>query len=381
MGIYASLVDYDEEFQRLDIEPIVVNDYNTAIPEEKEALDHHLFTHYQDTDTIEAGASCDCGSLTDVFRIGLVCHICNTKVQSTTDRPIQSMLWIRAPEGVPRLFNPEAWMILEPALKVKDFNFLEYLTNTGYRYEYDKIKSKETLKKLDKLFAADLPRGLNNFIAHFDQIIEFLFSSSIIDSNKANKGELKRFIDENKHLFFPKHIPIPSRICFVVESTTSGVYIDKPLGMAMDAVLTVSSIRSTAIPMRPQVVENRIAKAIRELAKFYDVYMKQRLSKKPGMFRRHVFGSRLHFSARSVITSLSDPHHWQELHIPWGLATQLLKYHIINKLLKRGYSANDALHFVYSNVLRYNAELDQIFQELINESPGGSGIPVIFSRN
>lgn len=149
----------------------------------------------------------------------------------------------------------------------------------------------------------------------------------------------------------------------------------------MDAVLTVSSIRSTAIPMRPQVVENRIAKAIRELAKFYDVYMKQRLSKKPGMFRRHVFGSRLHFSARSVITSLSDPHHWQELHIPWGLATQLLKYHIINKLLKRGYSANDALHFVYSNVLRYNAELDQIFQELINESPGGSGIPVIFSRN
>jgi len=380
MGIYAQLVDYDEEFARLDVEPIVVNDYNTSIPEEKEALDQHLFTHYQDTDTIDEAASCDCGALTGVYRIGITCRVCNTQVYSTTDRPIQSMLWIRAPEEVPRLINPEVWMILEQALRVKDFNFLEYLTNTTYRFDPDKITSKETNKKLEKLLAANLPRGFNNFINHFDEIMDFLFTSSIIDSNKANKGELKEFIQQNRHLFFPKYLPIPSRICFVVESTNSGVYIDKPLGMAMDAVLTVSSIRSTAVPMRQQVVENRVAKAIRELAGFYDAYMKQRLSKKPGMFRRHVFGSRLHFSARCVITSLSDPHHWKELHVPWGMATQLLKYHIINKLLKRGYTANEALNFVYSNVLRYNAELDEIFKELIAEAEG-IGLPVMFSRN
>jgi len=380
MSVFAQLVDYDQEFELLDIEPIIVNDYNTAIPEEKEALDHHLFTHYQDTDTIEEAAACDCGHLTGVFRIGTKCHICNTQVQSTTSRPIQSMLWIRAPEGVERLINPEAWMILESPLKSKDFSFLEYLTNTGYHVQRDKIKSKDLLKKLDKLEQADLPRGLNNFVRHFDQIIEFLFSASIVDANKANKGELRQFIEQNKHLFFPKYLPIPSRICFVVESTTSGVYIDKPLGMAMDAVATISSIRSKAVPMRQQVIENRTAKAIRELAAFYGSYMKSRLSQKPGMFRRHVFGSRLHFSARSVITSLSEPHHWQELHIPWGMATQLLKYHIINKLLKRGYTANEALNFVYSNVLRYNPELDQIFQELIEEADG-PGICCTFSRN
>ena len=380
MGVYAELVDFDEEFAQLDVEPIIVNDYNTSVPEEKEALDRHLYTHYQDTDTIDEAAACDCGYWTRAYRIGLTCPQCGGVVHSTTDRPIRSMVWIRGTEEVPRLINPEVWMVLHPVLKTKDFNFLEYLTNTTYRFDVDKITSKETLKKLDKFFRADLPRGLNNFINHFDEIMAFLFESNIVDVKKAVKRDLKMFLDNNRQKLFPHYIPIPSKICFVVESTNSGVYIDKPLGMAMDAILTVSSIRSSAIPVKQSVVENRMVKAIRELTGFYDVYMKLRLSKKPGMFRRHVFGSRLHFSARCVITSLSDPHHWNEIHVPWGMATQLLKYHIINKLLKRGYSANEALNLVYSSVLQYNALIDEIFKELIEEAPG-PGLCCIFSRN
>ncbi len=380
MGIYAELVDFDDEFAQLDIEPIVVNDYNTSIPEEKAALDRHLFTHYQDTDTIEHSASCDCGTLTGVYSIGVKCTVCNSVVQGTTDKPIESILWIRAPEGVRGLFNPEAWMILEPVLKVKDFNFLEYMTNTGYRFEQDRIVSKETLRKIDKLQARNFQRGYNYFIEHFDEIMEFFFNSGIVDSNKANKTELWLFIQQNKHKFFPKHLPIPSRICFVVESTTSGVYIDKPLGLAMDAVLTMASIRSTAYPLKSIVIQNRVAKTIRELARFYDTYTKQRLSKKPGIYRRHVFGSRLHFSGRAVISSISDPHDYDELHIPWGMAAQLFKYHLINKLLKRGYTANAALEFIYSHVLQYNALLDELFRELIAEAPQG-GIPCMFQRN
>lgn len=382
MGVYARLVDFDEIFNNLDLTPIVVNDFNTSDKDERDALDQHLYTHYH-SDTIEESARCDCNKITGVYEMGVVCPVCNTPVQGTTDKPIESILWIRAPDGVDSLINPEAWMILEPVLRVKDFNFLEYLTDTKYSVDRDRITSKDTLKKLDKLEAANLPRGMNNFIRHFDHIITTLFNASIVDSNKSNKSnkaELWQFIQENKHNFFPKALPIPSRICFVVESTTSGVYIDKPLESAMDAVATIASIRQKAYPLKPYVVENRTAKAIRELARFYDVYMKKRLSKKPGMYRRHIFGSRLHFSARSVITSLSDPHDWRELHVPWGLATQLLKYHIINKLEKRGYGVNEALDFVYSNVQRYNPLLDEIFQELIAESPG-LGIPVLFSRN
>ena len=380
MGIHAEMVNFDEEFAGLDIEAVVVNDFNTSIPEEKEALDRHLYTHYQGTDTIEESASCDCGSTTRVYNIGVRCTLCGTKVQSTTDRPVESMLWIRAPQGVLGLFSPEAWMVLEPAMRTKEFSFLEYLTNTDYRFDLEKIASKDTVRKINKLLANKIPRGWNNWVRHFDTTVEFLFNASIIDSTKVNKKELWAYIQENKHTFFPKHLPIPSRICFVVESTTSGVYIDNPLGSAMDAVLTIASIKSTPVKPTAAMVQNRVAKTIRELTRFYSEYTRTRLAKKPGMFRRHVFGSRLHFSGRAVITSISDPHLGHELHIPWGMATQLFKYHLINKLLKRGYDANEALAFVYSCVLQYHPVMDELFKELISEAEG-MGPACVFQRN
>lgn len=381
MGIYARLVDFDAEFESVEDEAKIVNDYDTRIPEQKEELDRLFYTHYVHTDTIEDTASCEYGHYTAAYNIGRLCPICKTKVEPIIGRPVKSVLWIRAPDGVTALFSPQAYLMLEKPLKVKDFNFLEYLTNTDYHYDPDRIVSKETRRKLDRLLSAELPpRGWNSFIENFDTIMAFLFSANIVDSSKANKGELWRFIEENKQYFFPKHLPLPSKICFVVESTNSAVYIDKPLGTAMDAVHTITSIRGGDKPSRPSVVQNKTAKAIRELAEFYDTYTRERLAKKRGMYRRHVFGSRLHFSGRAVISSISEPHDYRELHIPWGMAAQLFKYHLINKLMKRRYTVNQALNFVYSNVLQYHPLMDELFQELIAEAPG-LGPACSFQRN
>lgn len=370
MGLHAEIVDFDEEFAKLDFTPIIVNDYNTSIPEEKEALDRHFYTHYQNSDTIEEAASCDCGLVTGMYNLGVHCEICNSPVQGTTDKPIQSVMWMRAPDGVKGLISPAVWMILERSMRTNEFNFLEYLTNTAYFRDVNTMTSADGIRKVERLLAHDPPRGLNNFIEHFDSIMEFMFDQNIINANSGvGKGELWEFIQQNKHKFFPQHLPFPSKVCFVIESTTSGVYVDKPLGLAMNALLTVTGITASPYPLHSNVVQNRVAKAIRELASFYDAYTKGRLAKKPGLIRRHIIGSRLHFTARCVITSLSEPHDFDEVHVPWGMAIQLLKYHIINKLLKRGVSANKALEFVYSNVMKYNEEMDLILKELIAEAP------------
>lgn len=383
MGVYLNMINLDEVFASLDVTPVVVNDYNTSIPAQKEMLDKHLHTHYKDTDTIESAARCDCGNpdLTDVHDIGTICPKCQTPVESTTSQPFRSMLWIRAPEGVRAMVAPEAYSVLEPVFRAgKDFNFLDYLLGVTPWIDDERLVSKETLRRMAKFKKGGFERGLNYFIDNFDEIMRFMFAENIVDPSKANKDELWQFIQENKQHFFPQYIPVPSRICFVVESTTSGVYIDKPLGLAMDAVQTIASIRE-GVRIRPSDIQKRAVKASLELAEFHDTYTKDRLSQKPGVFRRHIFGSRLHYSARGVISSISDPHDYDEIHIPWGMGVQLFKYHIINKLLKRGYSENQALEFVYCNVLKYNVLMDQIFQELIAEAPGGRGPSAQLQRN
>ncbi|MNE25148.1 Bifunctional DNA-directed RNA polymerase subunit beta-beta' [compost metagenome] len=245
---------------------------------------------------------------------------------------------------------------------------------------YERLSSKETKRKVEKLLAQNFERGLNAFIRDFDRIIEFFFQANIIDKNKA---ELAAFIGNNKKAFFPQVLPLPSRVCMVVESTTSGTYIDKPILLAVDAALSMASIGSTSFKLKAIEVQNITAQSIATLSMFHQIYDKERLARKPGLIRRHVLASSLYLTGRNVITSISKPHNYEQIELPWGMAVQLFKYHIMSKLFKRGYTANEALAAVYQNVLNEtpNPMLVEIFDELIAQSNGGRGPACIFGRN
>ncbi|AEH03481.1 RNA polymerase beta subunit [Pseudomonas phage PhiPA3] len=378
MGLYAAIVNHDEMLANATGKIVFANDFNTSNAEQKEEFTRHLYSHYQDADAIENSASCECEHITDAHKLGVICEVCGTPVVSTSNRPIVPSMWVRAPEGVVSLVSPELWIMLSGYMTMKEFDFLEYLTNTGYSYDYDTISSKETKKKLDKLLQRGFTRGLNHFIENFDEIFQFLLDANIINNNK---GEMYAFVQQNKHKLFPKNLPIPSKLCFVVESTTSGTYIDKPIAAAIDAVLTISSIGSSPIELKSIVVQNRVARFLKLNATFHENYDKQRIAQKQGLIRRHVLGGRLNLTARAVITSISSPHDYDELHIPWGVGCQLLKYHLVNKLKRKfRMTTRDAMSYIYSKVLAYDPMLDSLFKEIIAESKY-KGLAAVFHRN
>ncbi len=384
-GLYGRIISHDEDFEKLKYTPLMINDYNVSNPEHKEILDRHLYTHYKETDTIEYSSSCACGAMTNVYDEDdeILCEICHTPATSTTDGPIHSYVWFRAPEGVDRLISPQMYSVIAPYLKVREYNFLEYFLDKDYNPDLTRITAKETIRKINILHSRGLPRGYNNFIKHFDGIMEFLFEANIVDGTRQKREELWKFIQENKQYMFPKYLPIPSKLCFIVESTTSGIYIDKPLLTALNTILLISKteLNNVEIPLDSRSVQRRTFKAIKQYAEFFDTYVKSRLAGKPGQWRRHHFGSRLHFTARGVITSISEPHDMNDLHIPWGVGLQLFKYHIINKLMnKHGFDYNRAINYVYGHVLKYDKLLDDIFKELIAESPEGR-ILCLLQRN
>lgn len=378
MGLHLKVVDLDEVHDNFKGKIVYANDFKTGTIEGKEAFHRHFYSHYQDSEAIDNSASCDCGDITDAHKLDVVCENCGTPVVSTSNRPIVPSMWIRAPEGVDSLISPQLWIMLSNYLTMKEFDFLEYLTNTSYTYDYSAISSKETKRKLDRMLKREFPRGFNNFIRNFDEIFQFLLDVNIINSNKT---EMAEFIRRNKQFMFPKYIPIPSKLCFVVESTTSGNYMDEPIGPAIEAVLTFCSIGSSPIPIKPQTVQNRVAESMKNYSAYHRMLAKSRIAQKPGLCRKHVLGGRLNFTARGVITSISDPHDYDELHIPWGIACQLFKYHLINKLRKKHrMSTRTAISFIYENVLQYNVILDELFKELIAESKY-KGIACSLHRN
>lgn len=374
-GVFCEMIDYDRLYESVSDHAILVNDFNIRNDEEKERLNRLLYTEYEG-DTLDTMPSCDCGKLRGEYNKGIRCKDCGTVVVAITERPMESLLWIRAPEGVAAFINPAAWNVLNSMFTFRGVQLVRWLTDPTYT-------DRKGVDKQDPLFERfreiGWKRSINHFIENFDAACDIIFSGKVVNPIPRRR-RTEQFIEENRDRFFPKYLPIPNRSIFITEKTAMGTYADNVMYSAIDAVRTMTSLDSSIVPATQRVKENRTVKVVQQLATYYMEYTKNNLSKKPGMFRRQVYGSRLDFSGRAVISSLSHPHAYDELHFPWGLAVMMLKSHITSKLLRRGMTPSQAEEFLMLHTTKYHPLLDTIFQELLDESPQGR-LPVIFQRN
>lgn len=373
MSIYQELVSFDELFSQLKAPPIIVNDIMDSSEEEREVLKNTVFTKYN-SDLLSNLPSCECGDIKGEFNIGVHCNNCNSPVKSPMDQDIEPILWMRSPVGVAKLINPIIWTMLTERFKRSNFEIILWICDTTYRPQ---VKIPPVLNDVQ---SAGIQRGYNYFVENFDWIMNILFNLKSFKVKKNERDYLRELIEANKHCVFSDYIPLPNKSLLVIEDTNVGTYVDPIVVGAIDAIQTISSIDSSLFQHSVRTKENRTIKALSKLAEFNDNYYKSSLAKKPGIFRKHVFGSRSHFSFRAVISSITDQHRYDEIHIPWGIATSVFRIHVINKLLRRGYDANTAIDFLNQHAQKYCKELDDIFKELINESPGGM-VPVVVQRN
>lgn len=372
--IHLRIVSHDEKFAQLTRPPIIVNHLDVETSEGRELLQSLLYTRYEG-DSLNVLPTCDCGEFKGNYLKGVYHKACNSVVQSVTERALESTLWIECPKGVTALINPAVWTILSNSFTTSGCNILEWLCNPQYQ------PPGNVPEILSRVEALELPRGYNAFHDHFDEIMEVLFRNKIPKGVIRQQEDLWLFIQQNRDKIFSKYLPIPSKIGFILESNSVISYADLTMTLAIDALKTIASIENSVKPLTQRGRESRTLKAITQLSKYYVEFAGSTLSGKPGIFRKHVFGGRPHWTGRAVITSISEPHDYEELHLPWSLAVQLFKVHLSNKLLKRGYTPLEIqrLYAQYTNA--YHPVLDELFKELIKEAPNGLGIPCIFQRN
>ena len=390
-GVAVELVNFSELYGRVKDWITALNAFDLTKAEEKERLTQLLYTHYEG-ETLSVVPSCECGFTTRESNVDVLCPECGTHCRRITERPLISKAWILPPDGVKTFLNPQVWTILSSAMTVSGTNLLEWFCNPMYSLPPE--PNRFLRKAMGILQHMRISQGINNFHDHFDEIMGRMFEQGLLYSsgNKRQRQDLMNFIRENRDAIFAPALPIPSRMSFITEKTITRTYGDKTTPIAIDAVLTITSTENSATPLSPRTKQGRAVKANMLLAKYYQEYIGSVLARKPGLFRKHVVGSRLHYTFRAVISSLYGVHHRSELHLPWSMSVKWLDNHLTAKLFQRGFSLNEAATYLADHILKYSDLLAELFEELIEESklmtkarPAGAppvlGIPVLLNRN
>lgn len=375
MGVYLEHVDHDELFANSPLSPIIINDIPTVNEEQKAYLDSLIFKRFE-SDLLSNEATCECGSTTGGYKLGVICPNCNTVVKDEMDQELHPLVWIRTPVGVKKLMNPIILMKLLRHFNKSNFSLIEWLINTDYTSGGVKPGY------IEGLMAAGVKRGYNNFIANIEEYLTLMFDIRVFRSKKGQFDALYHLVmkDLKEGKLLSNYVPLINRSLLIIEETKVGKWVDPIVMGAIDAIRTISSIDDPVMGFTARQKENRTAKTLIALANYYKDTVDVVLSDKPGMFRKHVFACRNHFSMRCVISSLTKAHRYDELHVPWGAAVTLFKLHLMNKLLKRGFTINDATALLHQCVYRFDPLIRQLFDELFKESKEG-GFYVLWQRN
>lgn len=368
-----SIVDLDMIFEQQRTPPVILNRQDILSKEGREHFDRLLFTYYAD-DSLSPTPSCECGAIRGRYYLGVVCTQCLTKVTEPIKERIEPTVWMEPPRGIKCLFAPIIWHMMVTGMVVGGYSYVRWMCDTNYRLPA------MLPHRLAWMLEQGHQRGYNYFVDHFDQVMNDLVYGDGRKAPDQSHVDILNLVMRHKSKIMVKHIPIPSKIAFVIEESAGRQWADKTMNLAINAIRRMQETEEAIDTLKLKSIESRVTKILDSLGEFYYEFLKKNWDGKTKIFRKHVFGARLHFTARAVITSLTLNHNKSELHFPWAMSLQLFKVHIASKLIRRGYSAEEAQALINGHAHRYHPVLDAIFRELIEESPY-MGIPVIFQRN
>lgn len=371
--------------------------YDRAVVPELEDLDKFFLEDSQKGDIMIAN---DFQVKTEVQREELISKLTKTYTDDTLDEPINGAnvlfeeirpsMWLK-PLGDGYYLQPRFFSILSKVLTKHRVNVLQYAMDPTY-----KPPTHTPQGPLKQFIDAGFPRGMKAFHDNFDAIMDVLLISQYQKrmQRKNNLAQGKRFrynvndyvvmmIEKYRHLLFCKHLPIPSPHTFVMEQRGKNKSSEISLMQhAFDAVMTVTSVGMQISSLTPNKADRLDYKVNSSLATFYEVYGKDYLKAKVGIFRQNSYGTTTSFNARAVIVSKQGVHNHESLTIPYSLAFKIFELHLAKIYIdEKGYSPIDIFEARAEFARQYNEEIHQTLTRLIMDFWGGRGWLAPFLRH
>lgn len=382
---FLPLIDYDKMFYDDPDAKIIPYGLKTYISSKQvKTFMDDIFK--EDVGDLQFSASCECGHLSGNYCIGSICNLCNTEVREAFADELKFQAWIEIPEYIPPLLHPVAFRV-----------FRKWLGNYERKPLIDLIL--DSTADLPEDLAVNVGCGLRNFYERFDKIVNYLLNDykPLQKGTAKNRSEhIPQFIKMYKHCMFIRHLPVLNHNLSILTSRGTMKLTDESSQHVFKAIVELSNLAYTYnTDARPELYLEQHASAVYySYLEYVKSIVYDKLTKKPGFIRRHILGTRCHFSFRGVIVPITIPHVGDELHLPWRIAVSGLKLEIINLLQNRhDLPLNMALDKWHTALFMYDEEIDQIIKTLIDECSkkkhknlDGSplflkGLPVTFGRN
>lgn len=385
--------------------PTIINDIAAGgdpikVAEQIDLLVQNRIIDEQLNSTPICSVMCD-NPIAHRYNLGRVCPTCNYKV---TENRIESDVWLRAPDEIGHFVSPRFWAMFNAFFNNKkprkfDRNkvnigngsdLMMWFLDPYYRSDEPDSKRAQAVKRV--MEEHGVRRGIHYFVDHHKTIFALLTSPEAwreiyppmrnnAAASEALRVQWKILFDTQASGIFTQHLPIISSKLIVSEEGRRGVMIDPIFTSAIDAVKNIAQLYTRKRAMEPRFVMSRALKANRQLAYFYIDFRRESFEQKTGLYRAKVSSTHVCNSGRATISPIASPHDAWKLKAPWRWSVGLLSVDIEAKLMQRGYTSRQCERIVAKACMQYDPLVDEIFKELIVESPGGLGILVLPLRN
>ena len=350
--------------------PLFINKLTNTM-EDKEILNRHIHTTLNGDMSVKP--TCNCRATVDhiaLTKIDTVCPKCGTPVCTNVNREILPTLFLQCPEGIKTLLLPRFVQHFRDSFGTTRFDTLEWLVNPNYRKF---VKNDPILRILTN---AGIQRGWNYFTDNIERIMRLLMTESATMRGKQCTHDTLATYVQDKKLIHVQNIYFISSVLFVIEATAVGSYLDFGFTTLKDVIMGMAGVDLVESPQRR---ENIIGRNMSALGAFYSKYFLKTYGSKPGLLRTALMSAKGVYVLRAVVTGITKPHAYDSLELPWSGAIQMLRTHIVSKLLKRGMLLNNALRWIQQRSHRYCPDMEALLNDLVAKA-GPKGLPCTLQR-
>lgn len=322
-----------------------------------EEVNSHLLT-IVDVNDVDNVPVCMCGET--VGHLLLECPHCGTEPIEPISAPILPSLWMRAPAEIGQFISPIALHFLTSHYVEKGENFVDYLCDARYKPANPDHRVYHALRE------ANIPAGdFSYFINHLFEVLDVLNSALASREWTPSNIQLYHLLKDNQDKVFSSYLPVPSKAIFVLEKSSAGNKGDNHTALVVDAVRTMLMITKEGIRKTKNRIPTLCYRSQMRLVGFYRSIVKK-VGKKEQLIRKHIYGSKSAWVGRAVVTSITVPHRYDEMYLPWSLSVSLFQLQIASWLFDNtDMSGRECRAFINEQVNQYHPLMENAINAVL----------------